>query len=120
MRTDGAERLAVLVMAAGYNNFDPPLLGLMLERATGMPVPEYLSLKLWQPLGMESSASWTIDSDAAGFAKMESGINARAVDFAKLGRLMLRPSKHAILVRHGSGNHAIWWAEVLREMADRL
>jgi len=40
-----------------YNNFDPPLLGLVLERATGMPVPEYLSRKVWQPLGMETPAS---------------------------------------------------------------
>jgi hypothetical protein len=30
------------------------------------------------------------------------------------------PSKHAVLVRHGAGNHAMWWAEVLRNMADRL
>jgi hypothetical protein len=30
------------------------------------------------------------------------------------------PSKHAVLVRHGSGNHSIWWGEVLHNMADRL
>jgi len=177
-----------------YNNFDPPLLGLVLERTTGVSIPEYLSRKVWQPLGMEAPASWTVDSDTHAFAKMESGINARAIDFAKLGRLMLRggdwdgrrvvseawvrqstrppddgvalsregwmpqiavapdsyyammwwgvrraggdadfyangkhgqiiyvcPSKHAVLVRHGAGNHAMWWAEVLRNMADRL
>ena len=73
-----------------YNNFDPPLLGLVLERATGMRVPDYLSRKVWQPLGMEFAASWTVDSDNNGFPKMESGINAHAIDFAKLGRLMLR------------------------------
>jgi len=194
-------RLALEVRAAHppgqrvpYNNFDPPLLGLVLERATGVPIPEYLSRKVWQPLGMEAPATWTVDSDSNGFPKMESGINARAIDFAKLGRLMLRggdwdgrrvvseawvrqstrpaddgvplsreswmpqiavapesyyafmwwgvrrdgaeadfyaqgkhgqivyvcPSKRAVLVRHGSGNHAMWWAEVLRNMADRL
>jgi CubicO group peptidase (beta-lactamase class C family) len=177
-----------------YNNFDPPLLGLVLERSTGMPVPEYLSRRIWQPLGMEFPATWSVDSEAKGFPKMESGINARAIDFAKLGRLMLRggdwdgrrivsqawvrqstrppedgvplgsdgwipasflraggyyafmwwgyrrpgadpdfyamgkdgqllyicPSRHAVLLRFGTGNHGIWWGEVLHNMADRL
>lgn len=30
-----------------------------------------------------------LDSDASGFEKMESGINGRAIDFAKIGRLFL-------------------------------
>jgi CubicO group peptidase (beta-lactamase class C family) len=38
---------------------------------------------------MEASASWSLDSDAHRFEKMESGINARAIDFAKIGRLFL-------------------------------
>ncbi|HEY1296787.1 MAG TPA: serine hydrolase domain-containing protein [Chloroflexota bacterium] len=41
-----------------YNNYHPLLLGLVLERATGRPVAEYLSEKIWQPLGMEAPASW--------------------------------------------------------------
>ncbi|UCD57203.1 MAG: serine hydrolase, partial [Candidatus Hydrogenedentota bacterium] len=45
--------------------------------------------KIWKPLGMEFSASWSIDSEESGFEKMESGINARAIDFAKMGRLFL-------------------------------
>lgn len=38
---------------------------------------------------MDAPASWSLDSDASGFEKMESGINARAIDFAKIGRLFL-------------------------------
>jgi CubicO group peptidase (beta-lactamase class C family) len=38
---------------------------------------------------MEAPGSWSLDSDASGFEKMESGINARAIDFAKIGRLFL-------------------------------
>src|SRR5260370_22852418 len=34
-------------------------------------------------------ASWRLDSRHDGFEKMESGINARAVDFARFGRLWL-------------------------------
>ena len=38
---------------------------------------------------MEASASWSLDSDTNRFEKMESGINAKAIDFAKIGRLFL-------------------------------
>ena len=38
---------------------------------------------------MEADGSWSLDSKASGFEKMESGINARAIDFAKFGRLYL-------------------------------
>lgn len=72
-----------------YNNYNPILLGLILERATGVPVARYLQTRLWEPIGAEYPASWSLDSDASGFEKMESGINARAIDFAKLGRLYL-------------------------------
>jgi len=54
-----------------------------------MPVAKYMEEKLWKPLGMEAPASWSLDSEASGFEKMESGINARAIDFAKFGRLYL-------------------------------
>jgi CubicO group peptidase (beta-lactamase class C family) len=65
------------------------LLGIILERATGVPVAKYLEQKIWQPVGAEFPASWSLDSQETGFEKMESGINARAIDFAKFGRLYL-------------------------------
>jgi CubicO group peptidase (beta-lactamase class C family) len=76
-----------------YNNFNPLLVGLALERATGMPVATYLEQRLWRPLGMEADGSWSLDSRASGFEKMESGLNARAVDFAKLGLLVARDGR---------------------------
>lgn len=72
-----------------YNNYHPLLLGLILERATGTPVAEYLEQKIWRPLGMEYGGSWSLDSEGSGFPKMESGINGRAIDFARFGRLFL-------------------------------
>lgn len=76
-----------------YNNFHPLLLGLVLERATGQPVAQYLERRLWQPAGMVGSASWSLDSDASGFEKLESGFNARAEDFARFGLLMLQQGR---------------------------
>ena len=72
-----------------YNNFHPLLLGLVLERTTGRPVAQYLEERIWKPLGMEAPGSWSLDSEQSGFEKMESGINGRAIDFAKFGRLFL-------------------------------
>lgn len=72
-----------------YNNYHPLLLGMVLERATEDTVTSYLQSKLWEPLGMEFDGSWSLDSERSGFEKMESGINARAIDFAKFGRLYL-------------------------------
>jgi CubicO group peptidase (beta-lactamase class C family) len=65
------------------------LLGMILERVTGSTVSHYLQEKIWKPLGMEFPASWSLDSQPSGMEKMESGLNARASDFAKFGRLYL-------------------------------
>ena len=73
-----------------YNNFNPLLVGLALERAVGTPVASYLETRLWRPLGMEADGSWSLDSRASGFEKMESGLNARAADFARFGLLYAR------------------------------
>ena len=54
-----------------------------------MSVTAWTQSRLWDPLGMEFDGAWTLDSEAAGFEKMEAGLNARAIDFAKLGRLFL-------------------------------
>ena len=48
-----------------------------------------MASRLWQPLGAEADASWSLDSEASGFEKMESGVNARARDFARFGALLL-------------------------------
>lgn len=73
-----------------YNNYNLVLLGMILERATGGSVSNYLQERIWKPLGMEHAASWSLDSQQSGMEKMESGLNARAIDFAKFGRLYLR------------------------------
>jgi CubicO group peptidase (beta-lactamase class C family) len=72
-----------------YNNYHPLLLGLVLERAAGMTVSEFMATRLWQPLGGEADATWNLDSERSGFEKLESGLNARAVDYARFGLLFL-------------------------------
>jgi CubicO group peptidase (beta-lactamase class C family) len=72
-----------------YNNYNPLLLGLVLERATGTSVSDFMAKRLWQPLGAEADATWNLDSKHSRFEKMESGLNARAVDYARFGLLFL-------------------------------
>jgi CubicO group peptidase (beta-lactamase class C family) len=72
-----------------YNNYHPLLEGLIIERVTGMHVAEYLQERFWKPMGAEFPASWSLDSKSSGFEKMESGINARARDFARFGLIFL-------------------------------
>ncbi|MET9340418.1 serine hydrolase domain-containing protein [Nonomuraea sp. NPDC003804] len=66
-----------------YNNINTVLLGLVLERVTGGPVSAYLERKLWGPLGMEADSLWSMDGERSAVERMQAGINARAVDFAK-------------------------------------
>ena len=72
-----------------YNDFAPLFLGMILERTTHRPVAQYLQEKIWQPIGMEYPASWSLDSRQSGFEKMAMGLNARAIDFARFGVLFL-------------------------------
>ena len=72
-----------------YNKYHPQLLGLILERTTGITVTQYLQTRIWDSLGMEFDGSWSIDSKNSDFEKMETGVNARAIDFAKFGALYL-------------------------------
>lgn len=72
-----------------YNKYHPQLLGMILERSTGGTVTDYLQAKIWNPIGMEYDGSWSTDSEAGDFEKMETGVNARAIDFAKFGQLFL-------------------------------
>jgi len=77
-----------------YNNYNPLIVGLLLERATGMPVSRYLQERLWMPMGMMADGSWSLDSTESGFEKMESGINATAQDFARFGMLFAKEGRN--------------------------
>jgi CubicO group peptidase (beta-lactamase class C family) len=73
-----------------YTSGSPQILGLILERViNGKTVTQYLEEKLWIPLGMEYEASWSLDRKKNGLEKTFCCINARARDFAKIGRLYL-------------------------------
>jgi CubicO group peptidase (beta-lactamase class C family) len=68
-----------------YNNYNPQLLGMALERATGMTISEYVSQSWWGPMGAEADASWSVDSFYNRFEHSAHGFNARPRDMARFG-----------------------------------
>ncbi|MEM7114061.1 MAG: serine hydrolase domain-containing protein [Chloroflexota bacterium] len=71
-----------------YNSTNSILLGMVLERATGLPIGDYLEAEIWRPLGMAYPAIWSVDSEENGLELSGKGLYARPIDFAKFGRLM--------------------------------
>jgi CubicO group peptidase (beta-lactamase class C family) len=69
-----------------YASAETQVLGLVLRAATGTPLAEYLSEKLWQPMGAEADGSWLIDK--GGYETAYFGFNATVRDYARLGMLL--------------------------------
>ncbi|MFZ4705704.1 MAG: serine hydrolase domain-containing protein [Bacteroidales bacterium] len=72
-----------------YISVNALLLSQILEKATGKKLSEYLSEKIWQPIGMEYPATMSVDSRKHQTIKAFCCLNARSRDFAKFGRLYL-------------------------------
>jgi len=70
-----------------YVSIDTQVLGMVLTRATGKSLTNYLSEKIWQPLGMEYKAYWLADDYDMELAL--GGLNVTLRDYAKLGWLYL-------------------------------
>lgn len=71
-----------------YVSGSTQLLGLVLERSLKSgTITDYLQEKIWTPLQMEYDATWSLDRKKNGLEKTFCCINARARDFAKIGRL---------------------------------
>jgi CubicO group peptidase (beta-lactamase class C family) len=73
-----------------YDSAGPSLLGPVIRRASGMTVPEFASLYLFEPLGI-SNYRWSFRAD--GHAMTHSGFWARPRDMAKIGQLYLQQGR---------------------------
>lgn len=69
-----------------YSSAETQVLGLVVRAATGRPLAEYLSEKVWQPMGAEADATWIVD--AGGYEAAFIGINATLRDYARFGALL--------------------------------
>jgi CubicO group peptidase (beta-lactamase class C family) len=77
-----------------YRSVDTGVLGILVKRATGMPMATMLSERIWKPLGMEQNATWL--TDGPGQDATEAGyccINATLRDYGRFGLLFLNHGK---------------------------
>ena len=70
-----------------YSTGETNLVGILVAQATGKPLAEYLSQKIWVPAGMEQQATWILSRTG----KEISGccIQAATRDFARFGQFIL-------------------------------
>lgn len=76
--------------AFAYRSGNTQILGHILDLVLGdKTITAYFQEKIWEPLEMEFDASWSVDRKRNGIEKVFCCVNARARDYAKIGRLYL-------------------------------
>ena len=76
-----------------YSSGDTQLLAMVIEKATGTTLSDYLSENFWKPMGAENNALWQLDSDNYGMEKAYCCIASTARDFARFGKLYINNGK---------------------------
>ena len=74
--------------AFNYSTGETILIGEVVQAATRMHLADYLSQKIWSRVGMETDASWWLDSPG-GHEVGGSGVLATLRDFGRFGQFML-------------------------------
>jgi CubicO group peptidase (beta-lactamase class C family) len=69
-----------------YGSPNSDVLGLVVERASGLRFADLASDRLWRPLGARHDAVVTVDIE--GTARAGGGLSVAARDFARIGELM--------------------------------
>lgn len=69
-----------------YLSGNTQLLAMVIEKATGERLEQFVSKQFWQPMGAEQEALWQTDS-ANGMVKSFCCIASNARDFARFGKL---------------------------------
>ena len=75
-----------------YRSVDTQLLGLIIKKVTGMRVADYFSKNVWQPVGASGKATWNVDH-VGGTEKTFCCFNAAALDYAKVGQMLINGGK---------------------------
>lgn len=69
-----------------YRSIETDVLGFVTERVMGKPLAEIVSETLWQQIGAEEDAAYTVD--LGGFALADGGFNATLRDFGRYAQLL--------------------------------
>ena len=83
----GLERAAEPGTRWHYSTGETNLVGLLISRATGRTLADYLSETIWRPYGMERDAAWMVDE--AGQEPGGCCLVASLRDWGRVGQLVL-------------------------------
>ena len=70
-----------------YKSGTTQLLAMVIVKATGKNLTDYLYESFWNPMGAEHQALWQLDSEENGMEKAYCRITSNARDFARLSKL---------------------------------
>lgn len=76
-----------------YNELCPLTIGMVIRKVTGTSLSAFAQKALWQPIGAQSSATWTTDASKDEFNCI--GFAATLRDWARLGTLVANRGKVA-------------------------
>jgi len=97
-----------------YATTNTEVLGALVARVTGRPLSEYLSEKLWRPLGAEAPARWLLDAPgSAGRELAGGGLQVRLRDYGRFGLLFAGLGQW-----HGAQLLPVGWVEAATRPAD--
>jgi CubicO group peptidase (beta-lactamase class C family) len=85
-------RMAVPGSRWNYNTGETQVAGALLRSAVGKPLSEYLSERIWARFGMETDATWWLESPD-GLEVGGSGLSATLRDYGRFGLFLLQDSK---------------------------
>lgn len=94
-----------------YVSTNTDLLGWVYERAAGRPLSDLLSEYLWKPLGAETDAYITLDSEGA--MRAAGGICAGPRDLARFGEMIRQRG-----VANGTQVVPGWWIDDINDNGD--
>jgi CubicO group peptidase (beta-lactamase class C family) len=108
-----------------YSTGETNLVGILLENAIRKPLADYLSEKIWKPVGMEQQATWILSKTGQEISGC--CIQAASRDYARMGLFILdgarvggrsilpagwlaeATSKRADIDQPGRGYGYLWW-----------
>lgn len=70
-----------------YASGDTQMLAMVIEKATGKKLYNYLEESFWKPLNSENETLWQVDSENHDLVKAYCCIASNAKDFARFGKL---------------------------------
>lgn len=75
-----------------YSTGETHIVGSLIKAATGRWLSDYLSEKIWQPVGMESNAHWWLEAES-GLEVAGSGFGATLRDYARFAQFVMDGGK---------------------------